>query len=148
MTKEEKILMAIEKGITCNPITGEVFGVRGKVLTRKSNGYIRIAFIDSKRHYQLLGHQFIWYYVHKEVVNIIDHVNGIKDDNRIHNLRSVTKQQNSFNTNAKGYSWCKRDKKWKSQIMVNGKLRNLGYFETKQEASKVYQDEKKILHII
>ena len=47
--------------------------------------------------------------------NRIDHENKNRSDNRIINLRNVTQQENCFNTNAKGYYWCKRDKKWRTR---------------------------------
>jgi hypothetical protein len=147
MTREEKILMAIDKGIKCNPITGEVFGVRGEVITAKLKGYISIIFWINKKKYTLLSHQFIYYWVNKKCVDCLDHINRIKDDNRIDNLRSVTLQQNQFNRNAKGCSWHKRDEKWTSRIGVNGKLVHLGTFDTEDEASQAYLDAKKIYHI-
>jgi hypothetical protein len=149
MTREEKILMAIDKGYTCNPETGEVFGIKGGVLKNKLNGYIHIGIRDdNKKYYHLYAHQFIWYDVYKEIVDCIDHINTTRDDNRIDNLRSVTKHQNQFNRNAKGYSWHKLKNKWLSSIKINGKNEHLGYFLTEQEASQAYQDAKKIYHII
>ena len=74
-------------------------------------------------------------------------INGIKDDNRICNLRSVTNQQNCFNrTNAKGYTWNKRHSKWMSKIKVNSKTINLGYYNTEQEARNAYLAAKEIYH--
>jgi hypothetical protein len=149
MTREEKILMAIERGYTCNTKTGEVFGVKGELLKCKcSGGYIIISFKFNGKGIQIKTHQFIWYNVYKECVDVIDHINQVKDDNRISNLRSITKQQNAFNTRAKGYTWHKIMKKWMSSIKVNGDNKHLGYFLTEQEASTAYQDAKKIYHII
>ena len=148
MNKEQKILLAIDKGITCNPDTGEIFGVRGNVITNKhTNGYIRIGFFDNKL-YNIYAHQFIYYCVHKKVVDCIDHINRIKNDNRIINLRSVTTQQNRFNVKYKGYSWHKRDKKWRSSIMISGKNIYLGSFITEDEAQKSYLEAKKKYHQI
>jgi hypothetical protein len=151
MTRLEKILLAIEKGITCDPITGKVYGVRGKEILRKSKGYIDISVVDedfkyNNKMYHLAGHHFIYYSVHKKVVDYIDHINGIRDDNRIDNLRSVTNQQNAFNTKAKGYY--RHRNKWMAYIALNGKMKNLGCFDTEQEAHGAYLDAKEIYHII
>ena len=79
---------------------------------------------------------------------MLDHKNQIKNDNRILNLRILTNQENLFNTNAKGYYWNKRDKKWQSQIMINGKNIYLGMYDTEEDSRKAYLNAKKIYHII
>lgn len=73
----------------------------------------------------------------------IDHVNGVKDDNRIENLRAVTCTENMRNaamprnntTGVMGVVWNKRDKKWQAQIMVGGKQIYLGLFDDLEEAA-------------
>jgi hypothetical protein len=149
MDREDKIKLAIDKGFKCNPETGEVIGLSGKVITGKSsNGYINISFNDNKKLYSILAHQFIYYWVNNKCVDFIDHINMIKDDNRAVNLRSVTRQQNMFNTGAKGYYWKEENKKWISSIHVNDIDIYLGSFNTEEEASQAYQDNKKIYHRI
>lgn len=72
----------------------------------------------------------------------IDHINGIRDDNRPDNLRDVSNQENSrnqkkHNTNTSGFTgvyWSKGSSKWVAQITVNLKNKHLGYFTGKQEA--------------
>ena len=83
-------------------------------------------------------------------INIqVDHINGIRHDNRLENLRLVTNQQNSFNaTNTKGYSWNKLSNKWQSQIYINNKQIYLGCFEFEEEAHQAYLEAKKIHHKI
>jgi len=150
MTREEKILISINKGYTCNPYTGDVFGIRKKLSNIHTNGYIEISFYHNKKNYNIKAHQFIYYWVYKKCVEQIDHINGKRCDNRIENLRSVTNQQNQFNRNCKGYSYRKANKinPYQVEIMANGKSINLGCFSTKEEASKAYQDAKKIHHQI
>jgi len=78
----------------------------------------------------------------------IDHKSGNKLDNSIANLRITTHQGNQHNrTKAKGYSWDKRDKKWKAKISLNGKRIHLGYYETEEEAHQAYLDGKEKYHI-
>ena len=141
--------MAIEKGFTYNPETGQVFGIYGKEITAKTkDGYIKFIFYNGNKPYTLYGHQFAWYYINKECVNYLDHINNSKIDNRICNLRSVTNQENGFNTKAKGYSWSKQANKWRAIIKVNRKSINLGYFHNEVDARAAYLEAKEKYHII
>jgi hypothetical protein len=79
---------------------------------------------------------------------VIDHRDRNPSNNCIFNLRAVTPQQNSFNTNAKGYYWNKKDKRWLARIKINGKGIFLGRFDKEEDARKAYLDSKKIYHII
>lgn len=64
----------------------------------------------------------------------IDHINGERDDNRIENLRLVTRSENCRNTklraaNKSGVPGVYPYRgKWRSLIMDNGKWRHLGVF--------------------
>lgn len=89
--------------------------------------------------------------------NQIDHINGIKDDNRITNLRDVTAAVNAKNKpmddrNTSGYtgvSFDKDKKKWRAYIKISQKRIHLGYYQTKEEAAKVryaYQIENDFTH--
>jgi hypothetical protein len=115
-------------------------------------GYIRIS-IDNKL-YPL--HRVIAFCFGKleqmeaiDDTNRVDHINGIRSDNRIENLRQVTNQQNQWNqTKAKGYYWNKPTKKWKAQIYLNGKQIHLGSYDTEEEARVAYLRAKEIHHVI
>jgi len=147
MTREEKLKLIIEKGYTYNPETGEVISRFGKVITRKTDGYIIIQLYNNKKYYNLKVHQFAYYVTYGEIVEQIDHINGVRNDNRICNLRSVTNQQNQHNqTKAKGYSWHKQTNKFQARIKLNGKLINLGLFNTEDEARQAYLQAKEIYH--
>jgi len=72
----------------------------------------------------------------------VDHINGNRADNRIENLREVTKVQNGRNTampttNTSGHigvSWNSRDKRWSAYITLNRKRKALGNFKELQAA--------------
>jgi hypothetical protein len=76
-----------------------------------------------------------------------DHINRKKLDNRKSNLRHCTPSQNKANIskrsdNTSGYKgviWAKRHRKWCAQIIVNGKLKNLGYYNDIEIASLAYK---------
>ena len=78
----------------------------------------------------------------------IDHIDRVKTNNDVSNLRIVTRQQNNWNTNAKGYWWYKQHKKWRARICVNSKAIHLGLFATEDEARLAYLTAKEKYHII
>lgn len=75
MTKEKRIKLAIQKGFIYNAETGLIYSPFGKIITAKTNGYIKLYVIVNKKFYQIGAHQFAWYCVYKECVDQIDHVN-------------------------------------------------------------------------
>lgn len=114
-------------------------------------GYIQV----SIRNNLYLQHRLVWLYVYGEFPPYdIDHINGIRDDNRITNLRKCTRSENFQNlsmrkTNKSGYigvSWHKKSGKWRSYISCNNKTTHLGLFDTPEEASKAYLKAKSDLH--
>jgi hypothetical protein len=77
----------------------------------------------------------------------VDHIDNIKTNNDINNLRWVTNSENNQNVKTyKGYSWNKQQNKWHAQIMVNKKNTYLGYYPTEDEARQAYLTAKKIYH--
>lgn len=102
-------------------------------------GYQRII-LNSKR-YQ--AHRLAWLYVFGEhPEGQIDHINGLRSDNRIINLREVTQQENLKNirrrdSNKSGHTgvcWSNCAKKWISYIDVNKKRKHLGTFADIEDA--------------
>ncbi len=112
----------------------------------KRDGYREVR-VDDKNHGV---HRLIWIMHNGDIPEkkFIDHKNGIKDDNRIENLRVVTKQENAFNTSAKGYYWNKTHKKYHARIMIDGGHKQLGYFDLEEDAAEAYQVAKEKYHII
>lgn len=91
-----------------------------------------------------LGHKRCGY------TEVIDHLNDIKTDNRVVNLKRVTSRENTMrghkNKTSKytGVSWSKRDKKWLSMITIGTKQINLGAFSNEHEAHLLYEAAVKI----
>lgn len=87
-----------------------------------------------------LVHRLVWLYFYGELPKgCIDHINGVRIDNRIDNLRIATKLQNSWNRkNARGYTYLKGRNKYKAQIRIGGKHINLGHFDKEEDAMNAY----------
>ncbi len=84
----------------------------------------------------------------------VDHINMDRLDNRRCNLRVCSNAENNRNkkahidssTGIKGVFWCKRRRKFYSQIMKDGKKKFLGYSDTKEGAAGLYIGASTILH--
>ena len=109
--------------------------------SRNANGYMHGHVTSTK----VLCHRVIWALVHNAWPNgEIDHINGIRDDNRIANLRVVTVSINQRNAklkshNTSGHVGVCRDEsrdKWIASICVNGKRKTLGRFDKIEDAIK------------
>lgn len=99
-------------------------------------------------------HRLAWFYVHGEWPKVVDHINGIRDDNRIINLRDAEFHGNAWNSskridNTSGYRgvcWHRTNRKWKVQFIVNGVSHSFGMFEDVHEAGMVADRERRRLH--
>lgn len=85
----------------------------------------------------------------------VDHMNGVRGDNRWENLRDVPPVENSQNQRRPrsdstsgflGVSPRKTKRTWQAQIRVKGKILFLGYFKTPEEGHEVYLAAKRRLH--
>lgn len=84
----------------------------------------------------------------------VDHRNGNPLDNRRENLRLATRSENGRNrrlstastSGYKGVSLHKRSGKWHAAIKINGRIKNLGYFDTPEQAYAAYCESALELH--
>ena len=115
-----------------------------KAGTLREDGYICInILIGAVNRTMLLAHRLAWFYVKGTWPNVIDHINGKKDDNRISNIRDTTVLGNTKNvkiyktntTGIMGVVWQKDKNKWHAGISVNKKRKHLGYFDNLFDAA-------------
>lgn len=118
-----------------------------------SKGYWVVK-IDNRSH---KAHRLAWLYVYGVWPTAdLDHVNGIRNDNRICNLREAPNGMNAQNmrhaaSNNKssgliGASWHKQTKKWNAQITHGNRRIHLGLFDSAEEAHAAYVRAKVELH--
>lgn len=106
------------------------------------------------RNYRL--HRLAWFYIYGYWPKVyIDHINGIKTDNRICNLREADRSQNMQNqkkaqsinkTGLLGVYPSTKSKTFRSIITINNRRIELGSFKTKEEAHEAYIKAKREIH--
>ena len=110
-----------------------------------ANGYAKtnLPRIPNKPRPRLLLHRVV---IGASKGEVVDHKNRNTFDNRKNNLRFCTYAENNRNnsghrhnkTGFKGCSWCKREGKFRAAITVNGRMKSLGYHNTREEAARAY----------
>ncbi len=113
-------------------------------------GYVRIRI----RRVDFMAHRVAWaLHTGAWPSGSIDHINGIRADNRIANLRDVSHKTNCQNRRTSsrpgrllGAHFNAYSGRWTANIGVDYKYKNLGYFDTEQEAHEAYVAAKRRLH--
>ena len=117
----------------------------------KKTGYIRLGIYNKT--YQ--AHRIAFLYVYGYIPGEIDHVDGIRTNNWISNLREATRSENGQNLKKArkhnklgmlGVSYHVNSNKYVARIAVNKKTTTIGLFQTKEEAHAAYINEKRKLH--
>ena len=117
--------------------------------TRK-DGYRQIK-VNQKPY---LEHQIVFIMHHGYKPSIIDHINGIKTDNRIENLRKASFDENAHNakrksTNTSGVknvSYSKRHKSWMVRVQANKTRKLIGLFKDLELAELVAIEARNKYH--
>lgn len=128
------------------PDTGKIWSKFSKrFIGASSDGYLTI-WLNGK----VIGsHRYIFEQYYQCCIREgyqVDHINNVRDDNRICNLQILTKPQNGQKTlinknntsGINGVSWEKNIKKWRSGIRYNNKRIHLGCYKNKKLAGLAY----------
>lgn len=157
MTNSKLLAAELRKTFSYDPETGIFTRIRasnrskvGDVPRVNSEGYVRIR-LCGRMH---AAHRLAWLWVNGELPEQdIDHINGVKSDNRIANLRDVGRDINTANifgpqaNNTSGQLGVTRYKrKWRAQISVGGKMKYIGLYATPEDAHKAYLAAKAVHH--
>lgn len=127
-------------------------GVRyGKPIKTYNNyGYKVVGF-----NYELyLVHRVVFFMHHGYLPEFVDHINGIRDDNRIENLRAATKFENAVNcktpshntTGYKNVSFDNTRNKYVVRIHTGDKYKHIGRFDDLELANLVAQEARSLYH--
>lgn len=139
-----------------SPETGLLFR-RYKSITKitghkNKEGYLQVGIRLNGKNLSKGAHQIAWFLTYGYFPDCeIDHINQVKNDNRITNLRLATNSQNKANmvkfrnnkSGFKGVYFDRKKSKYRAHIMINYKKYQLGYFDTAEEASLAYDEKAK-----
>lgn len=126
---------------------GAVFG------SLNGHGYLH-GWLDGRNLFKC--HRLAWFYVHGQMPTAhIDHIDGVRDNNRISNLRLTNYVANGQNQHRRkkgsdqslplGVS--RNGSGFKAAICVNKRTWYLGTFRTPQEAGEKYRWVKELFHV-
>ena len=120
------------------------------IWSKHSGGYQRV--VAKGKGYSVS--RLIWIYHYGDIPYgmKVDHINRVRDDNRIENMRLATIRENNMNCvrNTSGFpgvSWCSTRKKWAAYIKVNGVGRTIGRYDTLEEAVEARRNAERELGI-
>lgn len=114
-------------------------------------GYITVK-VDRR---QCRAHRICWAIQHGFwPPDQVDHINGIRSDNRIANLRLADQYENNQNQSWRGHgvsglrgaAFVSKEQKFRASIKHRGATRHLGSFDTAEEAHRAYMEAKASIH--
>lgn len=115
-----------------------------------SGGYLQLYTYNDAKPKAYLVHRLVWNAFVGEIPAgfELDHIDRDRTNNSLSNLRLVTRQQNRFNSAAKGCTYNKISKSWMAYIITGAIRKHLGYFKTEAEAHTAYLAAKEVYHVI
>jgi len=133
---------------------GEIFsskkgGLQKRALAEKPNGYLQVTLNQSgKKINKMVSRLVAETYLPDYNADLeVDHINGVKTDNRPENLRMFSCSDNhrafrvkspNASSRYRGVTWDKERSTWMASIRLNGVSKFLGRFKTEREAAGVF----------
>ncbi len=116
----------------------------------RPDGYAAIV-ISGKTYY---AHRLAWLISYGDwPESQIDHINGVRSDNRIKNLRPCSQSENLQNMGKRkgiskytGVTLCRKTGRWIAEIGFDKKRKKLGRFDTEEDAYGAYLKAKRLYH--
>lgn len=121
-----------------------------KAGAHKEKGYFHVG-IDGTNY---LIHRLIFCMHYGFMPDFVDHIDGNPSNNKIENLREVTKSQNNCNSKVqknnksgtRGVTWIEPRKRWYVRCQVNNVSKSIGYFQDFELAELVAQEGRNLYH--
>lgn len=118
--------------------------------TVRKNGYRVVAYKGNR----CRVHHLVYFMFTGVYPNQIDHVNTVRDDNRIENLREATGSENQWNrkigtnnkTGFKNVKWVERIKRYMVSINSNNKCMRIGAFTNLELACLAATEARNLYH--
>ncbi len=133
-------------GLTFNTSDGKFYKKGKQAGGYTDTGYRKIQFRGSRPR----EHRLAWFFAFGEIPEgmEIDHKNGIRDDNRIGNLRLVTSRENAMNrtkqknntSGVTGVTFNPLTQTWRSRVNLDGKKHEIGSFKSKRQAIQAVRE--------
>lgn len=153
MDKNRLSVDDISKKVEYNPQTGEIISLKSKkpIGNKDKDGYIVLRLYGKvlrRARLAILLSSGTW------PDGVVDHINRIKTDDRLSNLRVLTPSENTQNisltgkNNYTGYMGVlERRGRYYARVRHNNVMHHFGGFSTPEEAYAVYVQKKKELHL-
>jgi len=138
--------------------------VSRKRASGRSRPGIRAGYTDSRNGYRYIcidrvdyfEHNLIWFMCYGQWPSgnlEIDHINRVRDDNRLCNLRLATRSQNNANmklrkdnrTGCRGVYFNSKSRKFIVQVTKEGVTKTVGRFDSLEEAAKIAKEFRKLV---